>query len=183
METRLQGLFSGCEGRRKGRAAYMFQYSRQFFPLVFLRVPRGRRRSDQVWFALSLASIIDRECLSVWRKDWTKNESCSFFFFAACLNQDGTLYSDNKHSSNISDQNSAVFFLTAHSHWWRALIHDICSLKPQLLEAPAYGISQVSVTGKRAWGTTCGFFSASAKERHISLLLSIIGQSKSFSQN
>lgn len=81
METRLQGLFSGCEGRRKGRAAYMFQYSRQFFPLVFLRVPRGRRRSDQVWFALSLASIIDRECLSVWRKDWTKNESCSFFFF------------------------------------------------------------------------------------------------------
>lgn len=30
MEMRLQGLFLGYEGRRKGRAAYTFQYSRQF---------------------------------------------------------------------------------------------------------------------------------------------------------
>lgn len=107
----------------------------------------------------------------------------ALFFFAACISQDGTLYSDNKHSSSVSDQNSAVFFLIAHSHWWRALIHDICSLNPQLLEAPAHGISQVSVMGRRAWGTTRGFFSASAKERHTSLLLSFIGQSKSYSQN
>lgn len=35
----------------------------------------------------------------------------ALFFFAACLSQVGTLYSDNKHSSNVSDQNSAVSFL------------------------------------------------------------------------
>lgn len=113
-----------------------------------------------------------------------KMKAAFFFFFSpACISQDGTLYSDDKHSSSVSDQNCAVFFVTAHSHWWRALIHDTCSLKPQLLEAPAHRISQVSVMGKRAWGTTHAFFSASAKDRHTSLLLSFIGQSKSYSQN
>ena len=151
---------------------------------MFLQVPRGKRRSDQVWFSLSLVSVIDRECLSVWKRDWTKNESCSFFC-AACISQDGTLYSDNKHSSSVSDQNSVVLFLTAHIHWWRALIHDICRSvvwNPncwRLLRMEFH----ISVTGKRTWGTTCGFFSASEKERHTSFLLSFIGQSKSYRQN
>lgn len=59
------------------------------------------------------------------------------------------------------------FFLTAHTHWWRALTHVVFALRPQLPEAPAYGISQVSVTGNRAWKTIHGFFSASAKEAQI----------------
>ena len=71
-------------GRRKRRTAYTFQYSRTyilgsfFFDVFEFQEAGFVNWSDQVWFALSFASIIDREFLSVQRKNWTQNESSSF---------------------------------------------------------------------------------------------------------
>lgn len=171
-EATMSVFTAGGGGRRKGRTAYTFQYSRTYilgsfsFDVFEFQEAGFVNWSDQVWFALSFASIIDREFLSVQRKNWTQNESSSFLLPVLVRTECYALIT-NIPQVSVTKTMQVRFLLTAHTHWWRALTHVIFTLRPQLPEAPVYGISQVSVTGNRAWKTIHGFFSASAQEAQI----------------
>lgn len=72
-----------------------------------------------------------------------------------------------------------VYFLrTPYTHWWRALIYGVFTLRPRLMEAPCYEISQVTGTGNRVRRTIDGLYNASEEKRHTALLLNSIGKSK-----
>lgn len=47
-------------------------------------------------------------------------------------------------------------------------------MSPRLTEAASHGISQGAIMGNGTWRTTHGFFNASAKKRHVLLLVSFI---------